>query len=959
MPESSTKLKSWNQNIACCQWWGVTCDEESHVIGLDLSRESISGGFDNSSSLFGLQHLQNLNLSFNNFNSVIPSSINKLENLTYLNLAYAGFWGKIPMEISQLSRLVTLDLSNLFRPELEIQNLGMFVRNFTKIRQLFLDGVTISAHGLAWQAALLQIPTLQELSMFDCNLSGPLYSSLTRLENLSVIYLGFNNLSSAVPETFANFRNLTTLNLGDCQLIGMFPQRIFQMPTLSLIDISYNNDLHGFFPEFPLNGSLLNLLVSNTNFSGQLPNSIGNLRHLSFLDLSFSQFNGSLPNSVSNLTQLVHLDLYSNNFSGSILSLGMCKKLQSIFLSDNSFTGAIPANFEDLVNLVDIHLHNNFFTGMIPSFIFTLPSLHEVQLSNNKFEGQLYDFINASSRIQWLDLSGNHLEGPIPISLLQLTNLHDLILSYNKFSGTVELNMLSKLRNLTTLDISYNNLTIIDASTPLTPFPLFPSLSSKPMLNNLSFLFTLDFHSNLLHGPLPTLPQSAVYLDFSSNNLSSVISSKIGKYLESTMFLSFASNNLQGNIPETICNAPYLQVLDLSNNSLTGTIPKCLIAMNGTLSILDLGRNKLSGTIDFLPGLCSLRTLHLNGNSLQGKLPKFLASCATMEILDIGHNRIHDHFPCWLKNISTLRILILQSNKLHGSLKCGGAKVVWPHLQIFDLASNNFGGGIPLSFFGNWKAMIADKNNGSLSKSDHLQFQILKFGQVYYQDRVTVTSKQQQMELVKILTIFTAINLSCNKFEGQIPEGLGELNALYILNLSHNAFSGRIPPSLGNLKDLESFDLANNNLSGNIPTQITDLSFLSFLNLSGNHLVGRIPTGTQIQSFPADSFKGNDGLCGPPLSQNCSGDGMKETPSPASNSNVDTKNSIYWNFISVEVGFIFGIGIIVLPLLFYMPWRTRYWKFVDGILYHTFPQLDFVHERRGGQSYSILRWKSH
>ncbi|KHM99418.1 Receptor-like protein 12 [Glycine soja] len=912
MPESSTKLKSWNQNIACCQWRGVTCDEESHVIGLDLSRESISGGFDNSSSLFGLQHLQNLNLSFNNFNSVIPSSINKLENLTYLNLAYAGFWGKIPMEISQLSRLVTLDLSNSFLlVELEIQNLGMFVRNFTKIRQLFLD----------------------------------------------------------VPETFANFRNLTTLNLVDCQLIGMFPQRIFQMPTLSLIDISYNNDLHGFFPEFPLNGSLLNLLVSNTNFSGQLPNSIGNLRHLSFLDLSFSQFNGSLPNSVSNLTQLVHLDLHSNNFSGSILSLGMCKKLQSISLSDNSFTGAIPANFEDLVNLVDIHLHNNFFTGMIPSFIFTLPSLHEVHLSNNKFEGQLYDFINASSRIQWLDLRGNHLEGPIPISLLQLTNLHDLILSYNKFSGTVELNMLSKLRNLTTLDISYNNLTIIDASTPLTPFPLFPSLSSvslasckltsfpqflknhslvhidlsnnlivgtiphwiwennflmhinlsynyltdweKPMLNNLSSLFILDFHSNLLHGPLPTLPQSAVYLDFSSNNLSSVISSKIGKYLESTMFLSFASNNLQGNIPETICNVPNLKVLDLSNNSLTGTIPKCLIAMNGTLSILDLGRNKLSGTIDFLPGLCSLRTLHLNGNSLQGKLPKFLASCATMEILDIGHNRIHDHFPCWLKNISTLRILILQSNKLHGSLKY------------------------------------------------HLQFEILKLDQVYYQDRVTVTSKQLQMELVKILTIFTAIDLSCNKFEGQIPEGLGELNALYILNLSHNAFSGRIPPSLGNLKDLESFDLANNNLSGNIPTQITDLSFLSFLNLSGNHLVGRIPTGTQIQSFPADSFKGNDGLCGPPLSQNCSGDGMKETPSPASNSNVDTKNSIYWNFISVEVGFTFGIGIIVLPLLFYMPWRTRYWKFVDGILYHTFPQLDFVHERRGGQSYSILRWKSH
>ncbi|KAK7390209.1 hypothetical protein VNO78_25508 [Psophocarpus tetragonolobus] len=815
------------------------------------------------------------------------------------------------MEISQLSRLVTLNLSNLFMlTELKIQNLGKFVRNFTSIRPLYLDSVTISSAGLEWHAALLQIPTLQELSMAEYNLSGPLLSSLTRLENLSVIRLDRNNFSSAVPETFANFRNLTSLSLVFSELIGMFPPKIFQITSLSVIDISHNYNLHGFFPEFPLNGSLQKLLVSETSL----------------------------------------YDLSSNNSTGSIQTLGMCKKLQSMILFDNSFSGAIPSDiFEDLVNLSDISLHNNFFTGMIPSFIFTLPSVHQVYLSNNEFEGQLHNFSNAFSPIQWLDLSGNHLEGSIPISLFQLTNLHELKLSFNKFSGTIELNMLSKLGNLTTLDISYNNLTLIDASTLMTPFPLLPMLSSvrlasckltsfpqflknhslmdidlsnnhivgtipqwiwkskflnyinlscnyltdweEPIFNNLSSLTTLDFHSNILHGPLPTLPESIIYLDFSSNNLTSVISSKIGKYLEWTLFLSFASNNLNGNIPESICSAPNLEVLDLSNNSLTGTIPKCLIAMNGTLSVLDLGRNKLNGTIDFLPGSCSLRTLHLNGNALQGKLPKYLASCTMLEILDVGENQLHGHFPCWLKNISTVRILILRSNELHGSLICGGTKVLWPHLQIFDLASNNFGGRIPLSFFEHWKAIIADEYNGSLSEPDHLQLEIFKYNPVYYQDKVAVTYKQLQMELVKILTIFTAIDLSCNKFEGLIPEGLGQLNALYILNLSNNVFSGPIPSSLGNLKELESLDLANNNLSGKIPTEITELSFLSFLNLSYNHLVGRIPTGTQVQSFPADSFKGNDGLCGPPLSQNCSGDGMQGTPSPASNSNVDAKSS--------------------------------------------------------------------
>lgn len=41
-PEISTKLKMWNQSIACGNWNGVTCDSERQVIGLDLSAEYIS-----------------------------------------------------------------------------------------------------------------------------------------------------------------------------------------------------------------------------------------------------------------------------------------------------------------------------------------------------------------------------------------------------------------------------------------------------------------------------------------------------------------------------------------------------------------------------------------------------------------------------------------------------------------------------------------------------------------------------------------------------------------------------------------------------------------------------------------------------------------------------------------------------------------------------------------------------
>jgi Leucine-rich repeat (LRR) protein len=251
-PQSYSKLKLWNQSTACCSWSGVTCDKEGHVIGLDLSEESITGGFDNSSSLFSLRHLQKLNLAANNFNSSIPSGFGKLENLSYLNLSDARFVGQIPIEISQLTRLVTLDISiHYYSPgrelKLENPNLQSLLQNLTSIRQLYLDGANITAQGHEWSDALLLLPDLQELSMSNCNLSGPLDSSLSRLANLSIIILDGNNFSSPVPETFANFKNLTTLGLQSCTLTGKFPQKIFHIRKLSVINLSYNANFRGFF----------------------------------------------------------------------------------------------------------------------------------------------------------------------------------------------------------------------------------------------------------------------------------------------------------------------------------------------------------------------------------------------------------------------------------------------------------------------------------------------------------------------------------------------------------------------------------------------------------------------------------------------------------------------------------------------------------------------------------------
>ncbi|XP_022717775.1 receptor-like protein 12 [Durio zibethinus] len=942
---SYPRTNSWNESTDCCSWEGVTCNKVTgHVIGIDLSDSCLHGSLHANNSLFHLQNLQWLDLSFNDlsgsllensslfhlqglhelnlahndFNGSISSELfTQLVSLTHLNLSHSGFSDLIPYEISLLSNLVSLDLSiNAYSNlRFDAQGFDMLARNLTKIRNLVLDYV---------------------------DMSGVAVSS-------------FLNLTSSVE----------SLSLRDCQLHGEFPSENFQLPYLQHIDLGWNENLTGYLPKTNLSRALKLLDLYYCGFRGSIPASFGNLTQIISIDLSGNSFAGQIPDFFGNLNKLTFLTFYSCNFSGQLpITMFNLTQITELDLSNNRLEGPLPNHVSELQLLEVFRLSNNSVSGGVPSWLFTLPSLQNLDLSHNKLTGPV-DQIQKPNSVKYVDLSSNNIHGPIPSSFFDLVNLSTLHISSNNLSGVIESNMLSKLQNLYDLDLSNNGLLSLStsgndvnysfpqlskvsfSSCSIRQFPNFFRTSKLEFLDlsnnkisggiskweaegweqltmlNLSYNFlttleqfpgkrleVLDLHSNLLQGPILStclnlqMPNPPLFL---------------------SIFL-ISENNLTGNIPSLICNWTSLVVLDLSKNSLSGTIPECLGNFSYSLKFMNLQMNNFSGKIpdSFMNNL--LKNLFLNDNQMDGLLPRSLANCSYLEVLNLGNNKLTDTFPHWLASLPSLQVLILRFNRLHGSIPNSIASSNFSALRIIDLSGNEFTGPLPTKLVQNLRAMKdVPKQKPSepfLYKSTDRR---VGYAYDYYQISVNVTMKRLEIELVKTLAIFIAMDFSNNLFCGQIPEALGELISLQMLNFSHNNFTGSIPPSLGNLVALESLDLSSNKLGGGIPSQLTNLTFLAVLNLSENNLVGPIPHGNQFGTFDNDSYSGNLGLCGLPLSEKCGNEEKRKPPAPKFKEDEDSAIPFIWKLAMMG----YGCGLMLGLSSGYIVFTTgRPWWFV-------------------------------
>ncbi|XP_028800285.1 receptor like protein 22-like [Neltuma alba] len=589
---------------------------------------------------------------------------------------------------------------------------------------------------------------------------------------------------------------------------------------------------------------------------------------------------------MSDLRELVLDDIEMSSFAPGFSSL---KSLNILSLEGCKFDGSIPTSFGNLTQLTDLKIAENNFSAN-----FMLQGLRD----------SIFSFLNLSV----LSLSSNNLRGPLSLhQFSKLQNLEYLDLSNNKFlSLSSDNNVHYILPNLTSLSLSSCNIS-----------------DFTEVLGNLQILKFLNLSNNKIHGDIRQWFNnvgngSLNTLDLSHNYLTSVEHLS----MKNLTFLGLSFNLLQGNLPipsfgaefflvsnnkfsghisSSFCNASALEILNLSHNNLSGHLLECLVALPN-LTSLDLQMNNFVRSIpDNFSKSNSLQSLHLNNNQFEGWLPLSLTHCKQLEILDVGANKINDKFTNWLEGLPKLQVLILRDNEFYGAIHSSNTKHPFPMLRIFDVSNNHFSGSLPTTYIKEFKGMMNVDFVSTIP--DYLEN---NYGSRYYQELVMVTLKGVDLELIKILTTFTSIDMSKNMFDGKIPYVIGELHSLKGLNLSHNKITGPIPQFIANLTNLEWLDLSSNRLTGGIPLALVDLNFLEFLNLSQNQLVEEIPKGKQFDTFSQYSFEGNLGLCGFQLSKACNHD---EGKLPQSTSSSNDKFGFGWKPVTLGYGcgMVFGI----------------------------------------------------
>ncbi|XP_022740193.1 protein BRASSINOSTEROID INSENSITIVE 1 isoform X2 [Durio zibethinus] len=650
----------------------------------------------------------------------------------------------------------------------------------------------------------------------------------------------------------------------DFHFVASFLLALENLESLSLLKADISGNIS--FPSGSKCSSLLTTVdLSQNTLTGPIStvSNLGSCSHLNVLNLSSNSLEFSGKESRGLQLSLEVLDLSFNKISGGKvvpwILYGGCSELKLLALKGNKISGEI--NVSNCKHLQFLDLSSNNFSTETPSFGDCL-ALEHLDVSANKFSGDISRAISSCVNLNFLNLSNNQFSGPIPA--LPTSNLQHLYLAENKFQGEIPLYLTQACSSLVDLDLSSNNLSGMIPSgfgscSSLESFDVssnnFTGKLPIEIFQNMSSLKKLGLAFNYFSGPLPESLSSLSnleVLDLSSNKFSGSIPASLCENPTSSLQVLYLQNNiLTGSIPASLSNCSQLVSLHLSFNYLTGIIPPSLGSLS-KLQDLRLWSNQLHGEIpQELSNIQTLETLILDFNELTGTIPSGISNCTKLNWISLSNNQLTGEIPAWFGKLSNLAILKLSNNSFYGRIppELGDCQsLIW-----LDLNTNNLNGTIPPVLFKQsgkiavnfiaGKRYMYIKNDGS--KECHGSGNLLEFAGI----------RQEQLDRISTRN-------PCN---------------------FTRVYGGHTQPTFNHNGSMIFLDLSYNRLEGSIPQSMTDITLLIEINLSNNLLSGMIPEMGQLETFPANDFLNNSGLCGVPLTS-CGRD-------PAASSNSEHQES--------------------------------------------------------------------
>ncbi|CAL9115692.1 unnamed protein product, partial [Musa textilis] len=659
---------------------------------LDLGGNSIGGEIP--PTLGNFVRLEYLDLSYVGISGQIPQSIGNLTNLVGLDLSENKIVGCIP---KTLGTLIHLKMLNLFNNRIFGQ-IPETIGGLQNLQVLYLEHNHISGQI---PETIGGLQNLQLLSLEHNHISGQIPATIGGLQNLHGLYLSGNSVIGQIPDTIGRLHSLEYLDISNNNLSGSLPKTMGGLCNLTMIHLSQNNisgELTNLFDGLSACTqwtSLLSLYMQSNHLNGTIPSSMGRVSQLRDLYLSSNSLVGNITEvHFSNLTNLIGFTISSNSlnvilpndwhppFSVEFIGMSFCH-----------LGAELPAWLQTQTQLSTLYLSRVGLSGNLPVWFSNFSSgLLRLNMSSNNLQGQL-----PFAPQLMLDLSNNSFVGPIPPSFAKATILSLLSLSHNRINGSLP-SFFCHMQSLEVLDLSNNHLT---GEVPVC-HNSFPTSLQSLHLNNNNLSGTIPSflkHCNQL-----------VILDFGDNKLSGRIPTWIGQKLLSLKVLSLRSNLLYDTIPMNIANLTSLQVLDLSSNNLFGSLPLSLGNFSAMVKIQNVTWSMLhtdyyyqeslvliikGSTVEYRTILSLVTSIDLSNNHLSGEIPKELTKLLGLRFLNLSRNHLTGRIPETIGDMKLLESLDLSVNSLTGEIPSSFSAMYF--LERLNLSYNNLSGKIPMS----------------------------------------------------------------------------------------------------------------------------------------------------------------------------------------------------------------------------------------------------------------------